>query len=87
VFYQVAPWGWICACSGGVMGSDLHLDAFLPIVERYRGICGSRSGRAIEATCDPAGAERERARAPRDARRLLRDWYREHGERDLTASS
>jgi hypothetical protein len=42
VWYQWAPWGHLRVL-GGVMGSDLHLDAFLPIVERYRD-CGSRIG-------------------------------------------
>lgn len=80
VWYQYAPWGWLRVL-GGVMGNDLHLDAFLPIAEKYRsqwfpGV------KAVEATCDPAGAN-ENAQGLRGTPvGLLRDWYRVNGLRD-----
>ncbi len=80
VWYQWAPWGWLRVL-GGVMGSDLHLDAFLPIVERYRDLWFPRRLR-LDATCDPAGAN-ENAQGMRGTPvQMLRDWYREHGERN-----
>lgn len=80
VWYQWAPWGWLRVL-GGVMGSDLHLDAFLPIVERYRSLWFPKRGK-LEVTCDPAGAN-ENAQGLRGTPvGMLRDWYREHGERD-----
>ena len=80
LWYQWAPWGHL-RILGGVMGSDLHLDAFLPIVERYRSLWFPQRLR-LEATCDPAGAN-ENAQGLRGTPvGLLRDWYQEHGERD-----
>lgn len=80
VWYQWAPWGHLRVL-GGVMGSDLHLDAFLPIVERYRDLWFPVRGR-IDATCDPAGAN-ENAQGLRGTPvGMLNDWYYEHGEKD-----
>jgi hypothetical protein len=80
VWYQWAPWGHLRVL-GGVMGSDLHLDAFLPIVERYRDLWFP-TRKHLDATCDPAGAN-ENAQGLRGTPvQMLRDWYREHGERD-----
>jgi hypothetical protein len=79
IWYQYAPWGWVRVL-GGVMGADLHLDAFLPVVERYRDLWFPTRLR-IDATCDPAGAN-ENAQGIRGTPvEMLRDWYREHGER------
>jgi hypothetical protein len=78
LFYQWAPWGWV-RILGGVMGSDLHLDAFLPVVERYRNLWFPTRLR-IEATCDPSGANAQGVRGTPVA--VLQDWYREHGERN-----
>lgn len=79
VWFQWAPWGHLRVL-GGVMGSDLHLDRFLPIVERYRGLWFPERGR-LQVTCDPAGAN-ENAQGLRGTPvGLLADWYREHGER------
>ncbi len=80
IWYQWAPWGWFRVL-GGVMGSDLHLDAFLPIVERYRGLWFPTRLR-IDATCDPAGANENAQGLSGTPVALLRDWYREHGERN-----
>ena len=80
IWYQYAPWGHLRVL-GGVMGSDLHLDAFLPIVERYRALWFPQRLR-LESTCDPAGAN-ENAQGLRGTPvGMLRDWYREHGERN-----
>lgn len=80
IWYQWAPWGHLRVL-GGVMGSDLHLDAFLPIVERYRDLWFPQRLR-LESTCDPAGAN-ENAQGLRGTPvGILRDWYREHGERN-----
>ena len=70
---------------GGVLGSDLHLDAFLPIVERYRDLWFPQRLR-IEATCDPAGAANNSQGLRGTPVQLLKDWYREHGERDAQGS-
>jgi hypothetical protein len=78
VWGQWAPWGHLRVL-GGVMGSDLHLDAFLPIVNRYRALWFPNRGR-IESACDPAGAHAQGVRGTPVA--VLQDWYREHGERD-----
>lgn len=80
VFYQYAPWGWLRVL-GGVMGSDLHLDAFLPIVERYRDLWFPKRLR-LDATCDPAGMNENSQGLRGTPVGLLQDWYREHGERD-----
>lgn len=80
LFYQYAPWGWVRVL-GGVMGSDMHLDAFLPVAERFRNLWFPQRLR-LEATCDPAGAN-ENAQGLRGTPvGLLRDWYQQHGERD-----
>lgn len=78
IWYQWAPWGWVRVL-GGVMGSDLHLDSFLPIVERYRDLWFPQRLR-IAATGDPAGANAHGVRGT--PIQMLNDWYREHGERD-----
>jgi hypothetical protein len=80
VWYQWAPWGHLRVL-GGVMGSDLHLDAFLPIVERYRALWFPQRGR-LEAVCDPAGAANNSQGLRGTPVGLLRDWYYEHGEKD-----
>lgn len=80
LWYQWAPWGWLRVL-GGVMGSDIHLDEFLPVVERYRTLWFPTI-RSLEATCDPAGAN-ENAQGIRGTPvGMLQDWYREHGQRD-----
>lgn len=79
LWYQWAPWGWV-RILGGVLGGDLHLDAFLPIVERYRDLWFPHRLR-IEATCDPAGAAENSQGLRGTPVAMLRDWYREHGER------
>ncbi len=85
LWYQYAPWGHL-RILGGCMGSDLHLDAFLPIVERYRAQWFPNRLR-LEATCDPAGAN-ENAQGLRGTPvGILRDWYHQHGERDSRGQS
>lgn len=85
LFYQYAPWGWVRVL-GGVMGSDMHLDAFLPVAERYRNLWFPSRLR-LESTCDPAGAN-ENAQGLRGTPvGLLRDWYAQHGERDAHGQS
>lgn len=84
IWYQWAPWGW-WRVLGGVLGADLHLDAFLQVVERYRSIWFPTYLR-LDATCDPAGAN-ENAQGLRGTPvQILRDWYREHGERGVDGS-
>lgn len=80
LFYQYAPWGWLRVL-GGVMGSDLHLDAFLPVAERYRNLWFPQRLR-LDATCDPAGAAENSQGLRGTPVSMLRDWYFEHGERD-----
>jgi hypothetical protein len=80
LFYQWAPWGHLRVL-GGVMGSDLHLDAFLPIVERYRELWFPQRLR-IDATCDPSGAANNSQGLRGTPVGMLQDWFREHGERD-----
>lgn len=80
VFYQYAPWGWVRVL-GGVMGADMHLDAFLQVAERYRNLWFPHRLR-IDATCDPAGAAENSQGLRGTPVQILRDWYREHGERD-----
>lgn len=83
VFYQWAPWGWLRVL-GGVMGQDMHLDEFLPIVERYRALWFSDAeGQPvsfIQATCDPAGANENAQGVRGKPVGLLRAWYRTHGK-------
>lgn len=81
LWYQYAPWGWVRVL-GGVMGSDLHLDAFLPVVERYRALWFPQRLR-LEATCDPAGSAENSQGLRGTPVGMLRDWYQEHGEHDL----
>jgi hypothetical protein len=80
LFGQYAPWGHLRVL-GGVMGSDLHLDAFLPIVERYRSLWFPDRKR-IDACGDPAGAANNSQGLRGTPLGMLQDWYREHGERD-----
>jgi terminase large subunit-like protein len=81
VFYQWAPWGWLRVL-GGVMGQDMHIDEFLPIVERYREKWfGDVS--FIQATCDPAGANENAQGVRGKPVGILRNWYREHGKRTV----
>lgn len=80
IWYQWAPWGHFRVL-GGVMGSDLHLDAFLPIVEKYRKLWFPERLR-IEATGDPAGAAMNSQGLRGTPVQMLNDWYFEHGERD-----
>lgn len=80
IWYQYAPWGWVRVL-GGVMGSDLHLDAFLPVVERYRNLWFPNRLR-IDATCDPAGGN-ENAQGLRGTPvGIINDWFFQHGELD-----
>lgn len=80
LWYQYAPWGWVRVL-GGVMGSDMHLDAFLPVVERYRNLWFPHRLR-IDATCDPAGGN-ENAQGIRGTPvTILNDWFYQHGEMD-----
>lgn len=80
VWLQYAPWGHLRVL-GGVMGSDLHLDAFLPIVERYRGLWFPNRKQLL-ATCDPAGANENSQGMRGTPVAMLRDWYQANGERD-----
>lgn len=80
VWYQYAPWGWLRVL-GGVLGSDLHLDAFLPVVERYRALWFPQRLR-LQVTCDPAGAAENSQGLRGTPVGMLTDWFREHGERD-----
>ncbi|MGB8274116.1 MAG: hypothetical protein WCF16_02475 [Alphaproteobacteria bacterium] len=80
IWYQYAPWGWVRVL-GGVLGSDLHLDAFLPIVEKYRALWFPHRQR-ISAVCDPAGAAENSQGLRGTPVTLLQSWYREHGERE-----
>ena len=80
VWYQWAPWGWIRVL-GGVMGSDMHLDDFLPVVERYRDLWFPTRLR-IEATCDPAGASENSQGLTGTPVGILREWYRLNGHRN-----
>jgi hypothetical protein len=82
LWYQWAPWGQLCIL-GGVMGSDLHLDAFLPIVERYRSLWFPQHPE-LRSTCDPAGANENSQGLRGTPVGVLQDWYREHGERDAS---
>ncbi len=66
---------------GGVLGSDLHLDAFLPIVEKYRAQWFPNRLR-LQATCDPAGAAENSQGLRGTPVSLLRDWYHRLGEKD-----
>jgi len=85
IWMQWAPWGHLRVL-GGVMGSDLHLDAFLPIVERYRGLWFPQRLR-LDATCDPAGASENSQGLPGTPVAYLRDWYFELGEKDADGKS
>jgi hypothetical protein len=80
VWLQYAPWGHLRVL-GGVMGSDLHLDAFLPIVERYRALWFP-DRKQLVATCDPAGANENSQGLRGTPVGMLREWYQAHGERD-----
>lgn len=82
VFLQWAPWGHL-AVLGGVMGQDLHLDEFLPIVERYRAKWFPKAV-LISAGCDPAGANENAQGIKGLPVSLLREWYREHGQTQVT---
>lgn len=84
VWAQWAPWGhfWVL---GGVMGSDLHLDAFLPVVERYRQQWFPNRLR-LDVTCDPAGAANNSQGLRGTPVGMLRDWYQANGERDATGA-
>ncbi len=66
---------------GGVMGSDLHLDAFLPVVERYRAQWFPERLR-LQATCDPAGAANNSQGLRGTPVGLLQAWYQQLGEKD-----
>jgi hypothetical protein len=81
LWYQWAPWGWLRVL-GGVMGTDLHLDAFLPIVQRYRELWFPRRLR-LEAVCDPAGAAENSQGLRGTPVSMLRDWFQELGERNV----
>ena len=80
VWYQYAPWGWLRVL-GGVLGSDLHLDAFLPIVERYRNLWFPTRLR-LDATGDPAGAAENSQGLRGTPVGVLNEWFRSHGERN-----
>jgi hypothetical protein len=80
IWYQYAPWGWV-RILGGVLGTDLHLDAFLPVVERYRSLWFPQRLR-LQATCDPAGAAENSQGLRGTPVSRLRNWYLEHGEKD-----
>jgi hypothetical protein len=82
VWMQYAPWGHLRVL-GGVMGSDLHLDAFLPIVERYRNLWFPNRKQLL-ATCDPAGAAENSQGLRGTPVGMLRDWYHANGERDVS---
>lgn len=81
VWYQWAPWGHL-RILGGVLGADMHLDEFLPIVEKYRALWFNRQWDRLDATCDPAGAAENSQGLRGTPVGILQDWYRTHGERD-----
>lgn len=78
IWYQWAPWGLIRVL-GGVLGHDLHLDAFLPIVQRYRELWFPRR-KMLQSCCDPAGAAENSQGLRGNPVQVLRDWYRTHDE-------
>ncbi len=78
IFAQAAPWGEF-RLLGGVMGSNLHLDAFLPIVERYRAKWFGQVSH-LQATCDPAGAANNSQGLRGTPIAMLRAWYQAHGQ-------
>ena len=79
IWAQWAPWGHLRVL-GGVMGSDLHLDAFLPIVQRYRQQWFPNRLR-LDVTCDPAGAANNSQGLRGTPVGMLRDWFALLGER------
>lgn len=79
IWYQWAPWGWV-RILGGVMGNDLHLDAFLPVAERYRDLWFPNR-HSLDSTCDPAGAAENSQGLRGTPVQLLRDWYHQRGDR------
>lgn len=80
VWGQYGPWGHV-RILGGVLGSDLHINKFLPIVERYRNLWFPQRLR-LALTCDPAGAANNSQGMPGTPVGLISDWMREHSERD-----
>lgn len=78
IWYQWAPWG-VLRILGGVLGHDLHLDAFLPIVQRYRDRWFPRRG-LLQSCCDPAGAAENSQGLRGNPVTVLREWYRLHGD-------
>jgi hypothetical protein len=78
VWMQWAPWGQLSVL-GGLMGQDLHLDAFLPIVERYRGEWFPRY-RMLQSCCDPSGSKHNSQGLSGTPVQIMRDWYAKQGE-------
>lgn len=82
LFAQVAPWGWIRVL-GGVMFEHMHLDEFLPHVQRIRQKWfGARKW--IESCGDPAGAHQNSQGLRGKPITILREWYRKHGHEGVT---
>jgi hypothetical protein len=80
IWYQYAPWGWV-RILGGILGNDMHLDDFLPVVERKRQQWFPTRLR-LHAVCDPAGANQNSQGLKGTPVGVLRDWYQGLGERD-----
>lgn len=77
IWMQWAPWGQVRVL-GGVMGEDLHLPKFLPVVQRYRDQWFP-SKRMLLAACDPAGASQNSQGLEGTPQGLIESWYRQHG--------
>jgi hypothetical protein len=54
VWAQYTPWGE-CNVLGGVLGQDLYLDEFVPILDRYR-TQWFKGALQVVSCCDPAGS-------------------------------
>lgn len=81
LFYQWAPWGWHRVL-GGVMAEDMHLDEFLPHVQRIRALWFGEQD-WIEACCDPAGANENSQGLRGTPVGVLKEWYRKHGHQGV----
>mgnify|MGYP001563460524 FL=1 len=58
---------------GGVLGQDLYLDEFLPIVKRYRALwCPAMTG--LLSCCDPAGTHESSQGVRQNGLSILRDY-------------
>jgi hypothetical protein len=78
LWLQWAPWGQVSVL-GGLMGQDLHLDAFLPIVQRYRAQWFPRY-RTLLSCCDPSGSKHNSHGLSGNPVSIMKDWYAKQGE-------